>query len=254
MFMTKNQKGMMEWGGKESTELKYRNEWKYCEKEADLLAVKERLSGILDYDFHAGEDGKYTIQSLYFDDYKNTCARDNVSGEGKRFKYRIRYYGDQAERLWLEKKEKKNSGCHKRKCVLSMQEYQSIIDGKVMDVFWGTQKLLLKEFCLDIVTRGFAPKVIISYQREAFVESIANIRITLDYNISASNEIGRFLSGNYFRIPVMEKEKHILEVKFDRVLPSYIKGVLQSNILLQQSFSKYYLGRLALQEKKVSMV
>lgn len=254
MFRTKRKDILSGWEGKESTVPKYRNEWKYCEKEADLLAVKERLLGILDYDFHAGADGKYTIQSLYFDDNRNTCARDNVSGEGKRFKYRIRYYGSEAETLWLEKKEKKNSGCFKRKCSLLIQEYQNIIDGKVMDVFWGTQEQLLKEFCIDIVTRGFNPKVIISYQREAFVEPIANIRITLDYNISASSEIGRFLNGGYFRIPVMEKEKHILEVKFDEVLPSYIKTALQSDGLLQQSFSKYYLGRLALQDKKVSIV
>lgn len=199
---------------------KYRNEWKYCEKEADLLVIKERLASLLDYDAHAGTDGEYEVQSLYFDDYKDSCARDNVSGEGKRFKYRIRYYGKEAEKIYLEKKEKKNSGCHKEKCTLSLKEYQYIIEGKAMEVFWGTQVHLLKEFCVDIVTKRFYPKVIISYQREAFVEPITNIRITLDRNISASDEIGLFLSGNYFRVPVMEKALHVLEVKFDEVLPS----------------------------------
>ena len=227
---------------------------KYREKEADLFAIRERLAGILDYDAYAGIGGEYEVQSLYFDDYKNTCARDNVSGEGKRFKYRIRYYGKEAEKLYLEKKEKKNNGCHKEKCALSMQEYQNIIDGKVMEVFWGTQEQLLKEFCVDIVTKRFYPKVIISYLREAFVEPITNIRITLDRNISASDEIGLFLSGNYFRVPVMEKALHVLEVKFDEVLPSYIKAVLQADVRLQQSFSKYYLGRIALQEKKVRTI
>ena len=233
---------------------KYRNEWKYREKEADLFAIRERLAGILDYDAYAGTDGEYEVQSLYFDDYKNTCARDKVSGEGKRFKYRIRYYGKEAEKLYLEKKEKKNNGCHKEKCALSMQEYQNIIDGKAMEVFWGTQEHLLKKFCVDIVTKRFYPKVIINYQREAFVEPITNIRITLDRNISASDEIGLFLSGNYFRVPVMEKALHVLEVKFDEVLPSYIKAVLQADVRLQQSFSKYYLGRIALQEKKVRTI
>ena len=254
MFRTKKRGIWSDWEGQKDVVPKYRNEWKYCENEADLLAMKERLAGILNYDAHAGEDGKYEIQSLYFDDYKDTCARDNVAGEGERFKYRIRYYGNESEKLWLEKKEKKNSGCYKQKCALSIQEYQDIIDGKAMEVFWETQKLLLKEFCVDIVTKRFSPKVIISYQREAFVEPITNIRITLDRNISASDEIGQFLSGNYFCVPVMEKEKHVLEVKFDEVLPSYIKAVLQSDVLLQQSFSKYYLGRIALQEKKVSTV
>lgn len=122
--------------------------------------------------------------------------------------------------------------------------------GDVLDVFWNTKEQLLKEFCIDIVTKRFIPRVIIDYEREAYVESITNLRITLDYNISASDETEEFLSGNYTKIPVLEEKKHVLEVKFDIVLPSYVKAVLQNNILEQRSFSKYYLGRAAIQEKK----
>lgn len=205
---------------------------------------------VLPYDAYAGENGKYEIHSLYFDDYKDTCARVNVAGEGRRFKYRIRYYGDDAGRLWLEKKEKYNSYCHKRKCALRVEEYRLIMDGRAMDVFWNTDEQLLKEFCIDIVTKRFLPRIIINYEREAFVETITNIRITMDYNIAASDEIDRFLSGDYRKTPVLEKQKHVLEVKFDDVLPSHIKAVLQAGILGQRSFSKYYLGRIAVQEKK----
>lgn len=229
---------------------KYRSEWKYCEEEAQLLSLKERLTAVQNYDSYAGENGKYEIHSLYFDDYKDTCARVNVAGEGKRFKYRIRYYGNDAEQLWLEKKEKYNSYCHKRKCALTTEEYELIMIGRAMDVFWNTDEQLLKEFCVDIVTKRFLPRLIINYEREAFVETITNIRITMDYNISASDEIERFLTGDYMKIPVLEKKKHVLEVKFDDVLPSYIKAVLQASILGQRSFSKYYLGRMAVQEKK----
>jgi len=215
-----------------------------------LLALKQRLATILAHDSYAGENGRYEIHSLYFDDYKDGGARENVSGEGKRFKYRIRYYGDNSDQLWLEKKEKLNSYCHKRQCAVTVEEYQAIIEGRTLDVFWNTEEQLLKEFCIDIVTKRFMPKVIINYEREAFVEIIANVRITLDYNISASDEIEYFLSGDYMKIPVLEKKKHVLEVKFDDVLPSYINAVLRGNIFIQRSFSKYYLGRIAIQEKK----
>ncbi len=215
-----------------------------------MLAIRQRLLTMLAHDSYAGESGKYEIHSLYFDDYKDRCARENVAGEGKRFKYRIRYYGSNSDELWLEKKEKLNSYCHKRKCMISAEEYGLILNGKEMEVFWNTDKELLKEFCIDIVTKRFVPRVIIDYEREAFVEIIANVRITLDYNISASDEIERFLSGDYLKIPVLGKKEHVLEVKFDDVLPSHIKSVLQSNILVQRSFSKYYLGRIAVQEKK----
>lgn len=68
-----------------------------------MLSLKERLLAMLSYDPYAGE--------------------------GKRFKYRIRYYGNDAEQLWLEKKEKYNSCCHKRKCALTTEEYQWPCEG-----------------------------------------------------------------------------------------------------------------------------
>ena len=43
---------------------KYRSEWKYCEDEAQLLSLKERLLAVLAYDDHAGENGMYEIHSL----------------------------------------------------------------------------------------------------------------------------------------------------------------------------------------------
>lgn len=205
----------------------------------------------MEHDSHAGQNGKYEIHSIYFDDYKDTCARENVAGERKRFKYRIRYYDNTPNKLWLEKKEKINNYCHKRKCAITLQEYWSIMGGMPLEVFWNTDEQLLKEFCIDIVTKRFVPKVIIDYEREAFVEIISNIRITLDYNISASDDFKHFLSGDYLKIPILEKEKHILEVKFDDVLPSYIKSIFHSIPPTQQSFSKYYLGRIALQEKTI---
>lgn len=204
----------------------------------------------MDYDAHASQNGKYLIHSIYFDDYRDTCAIENVTGERKRFKYRIRYYNNAPNELWLEKKEKVNNYCHKRKCSISIYEYLSIINGKPLEVFWNTSEELLKEFCIDIVTKQFSPKVIIDYEREAFQEIISNVRVTLDYNISASDDIEHFLNGNYLKIPILKKKKHILEVKFDDVLPSYIKAIFLSNAPTRQSFSKYYLGRIAIQKKK----
>ena len=229
---------------------RYRSEWKYCEKEADLAVLRERLISVLEHDKYAGENGKYEIHSLYFDDYKDTCDRENVAGERTRFKYRVRYYGGNSKELWLEKKEKINNYCHKRKCPLTIKEFKLVLEGNAMEVFWNTDNRLLKEFCVDIVTKRFLPRVIIDYEREAFVEEITNIRITLDYNITASDDVTKFLNGDYLRIPLLEQQQHVLEVKFDDVLPSYLKRLLQSSVLIQRSFSKYYLGRVAVQDKK----
>ena len=86
-------------------------------------------------------DGKYLIHSLYFDDYKDKSIYTTDSGLSKRFKWRIRYYGD----------------------------YQSFY--------------------------------------------------------------------------VLPSGMNVLEVKFDNILPSYIRNIVESYNFKQGSFSKYYYGR-----------
>jgi hypothetical protein len=227
---------------------KYRNEWKYCCTNCDLELLNSRLKEILALDSNANSDGKYYIHSLYFDDYKDTCARDNESGVSKRFKWRIRFYNNSNDNVYLEKKEKLYSRCHKRKCKLSNKEFQAILIGDISDIFWNTDNQLLKEFCVDIMCKQFRPKVIIDYERIAYIEPISNIRITLDTNISASYEFDKFLTGKYLNFPLQEKNSHILEVKFDDILPGYIKNVVCSYGFVQTSFSKYYIGRKKLEE------
>lgn len=229
---------------------RYRSEWKYCEKHEKLEVIRQRMAGLMKIDAYAGENGKYEVNSLYFDDYRNTCARENIAGECKRFKYRIRYYGNNSSKLWLEKKEKQNNYCYKQKCPITVEEYNMIINGRAMEVFWNTNNSLLRNFCTDIVTARFEPKVIISYERRAYIEEITNVRITFDYNISASDDIEKFLQGNYLKIPVLEENRHVLEVKFDDVLTSYMKKALQVEPLCQQAFSKYHVGRTTIQSNR----
>ena len=94
---------------------KYRNEWKYSCEQPYLDVLSERLSSVLPKDKNSGENGYYTVRSLYFDDVYNSCASENEAGISKRYKYRIRYYENNANLLKLEKKEKANGKCHKKK-------------------------------------------------------------------------------------------------------------------------------------------
>lgn len=222
---------------------KYRNEWKYLCRETDLAVLEQRFGSLLELDEHAGDSGIYEIHSLYFDDHKDSCAWDNDVGTDVRFKYRIRYYGTDLNTLHLERKEKLHGLCTKLSCKLSVQQYQDILEGNAEQVFWNTDQPLLKQFCRDIMTDFFEPKVIVDYQRTAFVEPISNVRITLDQNITASNEISAFLEPEYMSYPLLELGRHILEVKFDDILPGQLKRCLCTNFLVQTAFSKYYLSR-----------
>ena len=221
---------------------KYRNEWKYSLHEAEMARVEHRIGAVLSRDAHAGGDGRYGVHSLYFDDLSIACARETEAGNGERFKYRIRYYDQNPGFLRLERKEKLYGGCFKLSCRITPQELAQLSSGDVSALLYDENRPLLRRFAADILRRGFTPRVIVDYERIAFVEPISNVRITLDLNIAVSKEYGRFLKGDYLKVQLLPKGQHVLEVKFDDVLPGYIKQSVYECNLQQRSFSKYCLG------------
>lgn len=143
----------------------------------------------------------------------------------------------------LEKKEKIESRCHKKSCKLTVEEYNKIVSGEAYDLAFETEKYLIKELAIDMLIHNYVPKVIVDYERIAYIEDITNVRITFDMKISASYEIENFLDGDYQSFYVLPSGMNVLEVKFDNILPSYIRNIVESHNFKQGSFSKYYYGR-----------
>ena len=197
----------------------------------------------MEIDSHTPPGGRYLIHSLYFDDYKDTSIYTTDSGLSDRFKWRIRYYGDDLSYIILEKKEKKEGRCHKKSCKITIDEYNKIISEDASSLIFETEKKLIKELTIDILINNYRPKIIIDYERMAYVEEITNVRVTFDMKISASYELENFLDGDYQSFYVLPSGVNVLEVKFDNILPSYIRNIIESYNFKQGSFSKYYYGR-----------
>ena len=134
-----------------------------------------------------------------------------------------------------------------KESLLTEEQYEGIISGSAEEVFWNTEDPLIRQFCVDIMTKGFAPKAIVDYERIPFVEPLTNVRVTLDLNISASKEVDRFLDLDYLKIPLQKTGEHVLEVKFDELLPGYIKQAVTVPSMVQTAFSKYYFARNLIQ-------
>ena len=220
---------------------KYRNEWKYYLHKKELSLVQSRIDGVLSFDNHTNKDGKYTVHTLYFDDYKNNSLLSIDAGLCKRYKWRIRYYNDNTNYIKLERKEKFNNRSFKKSVIITKEEYKKIISGDICDILYDTDKELIKLLARDMMLYHFTPKVIIDYERVAYVDDCLNIRCTFDEKISSSMEIDKFLEGNYLKKYIVKDNYGVLEIKFDYILPSYLKKILSSNYN-QTPFSKYYYG------------
>ncbi|MCR4792388.1 MAG: polyphosphate polymerase domain-containing protein [Lachnospiraceae bacterium] len=219
----------------------YRHELKYRIDEAQMAVIRARMEALIHYDKHAA-NGQYTIRSMYFDNYANRCFYENESGTDPREKYRIRIYNADSKRISLECKIKERGKTAKLSAVLSRNDFEKIMDGRPLSDFADPPDLLRK-FVVLMQTQRFAPAVIVEYERAPFIYSIGNVRITLDQNIRSSTDFKNFFEVNLPTRPILAKGQHLLEVKYDELLPEFIKEALQLGNLQQTAFSKYYLCR-----------
>lgn len=210
--------------------------------------MESRAEAILQRDRHTSQSGPYAgiynIRSLYFDDARNTCYYENENGTDPREKFRIRIYNHSDSRITLELKRKQHGKCLKSSCPLTREQCQVLITGGCLPE-GNDYPPLLQKLLLQIRTRGLRPVVIVEYDRTPFIYPAGNVRVTLDRNISASTQCRDFLRDTIPLRPILPAGQHILEVKWDELLPDFIARSLSLDKLQWTSFSKFYLCRKA---------
>ena len=222
----------------------YRVENKYLVTDADIAVLRPRLAAVMKQDIH--QDGDcYNIRSVYFDDIVDGCMDENEDGVDHRNKYRIRIYDPKSDFIRLEIKEKTKGLTRKYSCKLTRDEADKVMDGSMPLTFDDRKPLNLMK--LQLRAAKMQPKAVIEYERTAFVHPVGNVRITFDRNIMASRVCEDFFDDRVSSmVPVLPAGLHVLEVKYDEFLPDFIAKQLEIGILRQTAFSKYYLGRMAI--------
>lgn len=228
--------------------MKYRVEDKYICSQVDIDVLNARLKRIMSLDKNIKKDNYYNIRSIYFEDYDNSCFFENESGIDNRKKYRLRIYNLSSNLIKLEIKYKKNGYTRKESAILSDNIFRKIIYGETLEFSELNGNKVLNSLYLAQNLNLLKPIIIVEYERTAYVNMCGNVRITLDQNIRVSTHIERFFDSDIMPIPILEKNQHILEVKYDEFIPDYIRDVLDLGSLTKTSFSKYYLSRLKLGE------
>ena len=223
-------------------EQKYRHELKYVVSAAQIPLLKSRISGIMQQDAHAGENGIYNIRSLYFDDNYGSCYYENENGTDPREKFRIRIYNHSSGRITLECKRKERSKTLKSSCPLTREQANMLLNGQWLADL-ESQPPLLKKLLLLMRLKGMHPVVVVEYDRIPYVYRNGNVRVTFDTNIEASCQTKQFFDENIAKRPIMPTGMHLMEVKFDEYLPDFIYQSLNLSQLQQTAYSKYYLCR-----------
>ncbi len=224
----------------------WRHEYKYFSPEHVLKLLEDRVSSVLRLDSHTGKKGFYHIRSIYFDDFYNTCYKENEDGTDPREKFRIRIYNNSLERVSLELKQRKSGKCLKTSTKLSFDRLKALMDGNftspVLSVC-ADDDFLYKKFYSQLLFRMLRPVNIVCYDRVPFIYRNGNVRVTFDRNIRSGRDFSRFFDDDLPVRPILPLGTNLIEVKFDEFLPDFIFEILQTGMLKQTSFSKYYLCR-----------
>jgi hypothetical protein len=221
----------------------YRNEMKYIIDPQTAHVLQRRLMMCCGFDRNADTNGYYTVTSLYFDDFNNSYLNDNIVGQIKRKKFRIRVYNRKDDFIRLEKKIKHNQGGIKTYCMLTRTQYNDILGGRYIAVREETDDALLKEFCNEALLRKLRPKVIVEYDRQTYVYNYGTVRITLDYNVRYGATGHDLFTENAIYAPAVEEDQVVMEVKYTGFLPGHIKVLVQQGVASRQGVSKYSLCR-----------
>lgn len=219
----------------------YRVEDKYLLPRNDYYELQERLRTVMQPDIYAGSDGQYTISSLYYDDIADTDYHETVAGNPHRSKHRVRIYNHSLDTIRLEIKTKHYQRIAKVSEAITQGELTALMEGRT--IAWGASRDDARSaFNEAILTRHLTPKVIVTYERTAFIYGPGNTRITFDTNIRASNDVLRFGDGGIL-YDHPEDEDYVLEVKYDQFLPDHIRQILETNTMLRETYSKYAICR-----------
>ncbi|MBQ6959906.1 MAG: polyphosphate polymerase domain-containing protein [Clostridia bacterium] len=225
--------------------LPLRHELKFQITSPQLEVLRHTVGRVLNLDPNAKKNGgSYHIRSLYFDTAFDDALYDKIAGVKDRDKYRIRIYNLSDAVIFMECKTKVGSLISKRSVRISRDLTEQLMAADPTGLE-NTRSGLLRDVYREMRTRLLHPVVIVDYEREAYVHVAEEVRITFDMRVRTGlNSIDLF-NPHVPTVPVLDHDETILEVKYNRVLPPYIRDLLSFACpeAVQTAVSKYTLCR-----------
>lgn len=199
---------------------------------------KKRLCHLMKDEMIADEHGQSTIQSLYFDTPDYLLIRRSLDKPFYKEKLRLRSYGVATTEsdVFIELKKKYDSVVYKRR--IGMTEAEAVNYLLYREKNTDSQIAREIDYCLDYY-RELAPKVLLSYEREAFYHKADhNLRITFDETILWRDYDVDLKAGIYGN-PILDDDQVLMEVKTAGAMPLWLVKFLSENHIYKTSFSKY---------------
>ncbi|MCM3398906.1 polyphosphate polymerase domain-containing protein [Oceanobacillus profundus] len=190
-----------------------------------------------------GEDGKYTVTSLYFESDDHKIYFETKNKLKYRQKLRLRIYDDTDIHgtAFFEVKQKHKKVVNKRRMLISLSEAYRYINRleSCINNYEGSNIQVLREIDYFRNLYRLEPEMIVSYDRHALhCITDPELRITFDSNLRCRNEDLLLENGAYGK-NFVDSNLVVLEVKVNDSVPLWLTRILQQLNCEQRSASKF---------------
>lgn len=188
----------------------------------------------------------YLVQSVYFDTTTLRLYKEKIDGIRNRSKFRVRSYdpvpGPDAP-VFVEIKNRRDTQVIKERVALPLAQVAGVLfNGLRLDdlALNSYQRKPLERFLYCYQTAELAPVVTVIYDRVPFTcREDKQVRLTIDTNLYYCDQRGAaVLFAPRVKAPV-PLPGAILELKFDRLMPLWMRELVRRFDIRQQSISKY---------------
>ena len=219
-----------------------RKEKKFLLDAVSAAQAQARVASVLHADPHNGTYG-YPVRSLYFDTPDDRDFWAKIDGLRNRRKVRLRTYGADADFALLELKQKTIDNQRKRGLRVSRADAMALCHGNLSCLRENADPLA-QELYVIMTNWCYQPRMIVEYDRAAYVVQENSTRVTFDKRVRATEASTNLFDPHLAMYPVIDPFNVILEVKFNTFLMSYVRQTLGSAVDRSEvSVSKYIMGR-----------
>ncbi|WP_153731030.1 polyphosphate polymerase domain-containing protein [Sporosarcina obsidiansis] len=191
-----------------------------------------------------GDNGKYSVTSLYFDNAEKGIYFETKNKLKYRQKLRLRIYDDADlnSTAFFEVKQKHKKVVNKRRMLLPLGEAYRYLeeDGLAgLDHYKTSNKQVMKEIDYFRKFYQLRPEMVVSYNRHALHGILdSELRITFDFDLRCRKEDLHIENGPYGEY-FIDPDLVVLEVKVDHSVPLWLTRMLQELQCEQRSASKF---------------
>ena len=223
-----------------SSNLPLRHELKYFISPHQHYLLSHALDRVLERDPNGDANNEYHIRSLYFDTVYEDALFDKLAGVQDRNKYRIRIYNFSDRVIKMECKTKFGTLISKRSISIPRDLAEQLIAGDPAGLE-NTRSGLLNDVYREMTVNLLRPVVLVDYVREAYLHPAEEVRITFDKQLRTGMRSTDLFNPEVPTVPPFDHGEMILEVKYNRSLPPYIRDLLSTYCpnALASAISKY---------------